>query len=186
MPSFHWWNLLGWLAPKWRVGGIFQGGWHLDDSVDYFDRLVTPTEPEIIVLYAGDNDVANGKSPQTIANDFRKFLANVRSKVPRCQKVIYISIKPSVKRWSMVEAMQKASQQIREICETDETADFLDIWPLMLDDTGRPRPDLLAEDGLHLNEAGYEIWNNALRPLINLESAAQPVDSGSKAAEQKP
>lgn len=82
--------------------------------------------------------------------------------------------------------MQKTNQQIREICETDETADFLDIWPLMLDDTGRPRPDLLAEDGLHLNEAGYEIWNNALRPLINLESAAKPVDSGSKAAEQKP
>lgn len=76
------------------------------------------------------------KVPQTIANDFRKFLESVRSKVPRCQKVIHISIKPSMKRWSMAEAMRKTNQQIREICETDETADFLDIWPLMLDDTG--------------------------------------------------
>lgn len=162
------------------------GGSVLSDSVDYFDRLVTPTEPQMIVLYAGDNDIANGKSPETIANDFRKFLDNVRSEVPRCQKVIYISIKPSVKRWSMAEAMQKTNQQIREICESDETADFLDIWPLMLDDTARPRPDLLAEDGLHLNEAGYEIWNNALRPLLTLEPAAKPLHSSSNSAEQKP
>lgn len=63
--------------PEHRVLNHGFGGSVLSDSVDYFDRLVTPTEPEIIVLYAGDNDVANGKSPQTIANGFRKFLANV-------------------------------------------------------------------------------------------------------------
>lgn len=162
------------------------GGSVLSDSVDYFDRLVAPTEPQIIVLYAGDNDIANGKSPETIANDFRRFLDKVRAAVPGCRKVIYISIKPSVKRWSMAEAIRKTNHQIRGICETDVTADFLDIWPLMLDDTARPRPDLLAEDGLHLNEAGYEIWNNALRPLLTLESTAKPIDPGPKDAGQMP
>lgn len=147
------------------------GGSVLKDSVDYFDRLVTSAEPQIIVVYAGDNDVAAGKKPETIADDFRKFLGLVHSKVPSCRKVIYISIKPSVKRWAMADTMQKTNRLIQDLCKADEQAEFLDIWPLMLNANGMPRPDLLAEDGLHLNEAGYAIWNDALRPLLTLAAA---------------
>lgn len=158
--------------PKLPVSNHGFGGSVLSDSVDYFDRLVTAAEPQIIVVYAGDNDVAAGKKPETIADDFQEFLGLVHSKVPSCKKVIYISIKPSVKRWAMADTMQKTNRLIKDLCTADEKAEFLDIWPLMLNADGMPRPELLAEDGLHLNEAGYTIWNDALRPLLTLEAAA--------------
>ncbi len=157
--------------PELPVANHGFGGSILKDSVDYFDRLVTTAEPQIIVVYAGDNDVAAGRKPETIADDFRKFLGLVHSKVPGCKKVIYISIKPSVKRWTMAETMQKTNRLIKDLCEADEQAEFLDVWPHMLNAEGMPRPDLLADDGLHLNDAGYAIWNDAVRPLLNIEAA---------------
>lgn len=36
----------------------------------------------------------------------------------------------------------------------------------MLDSDGLPRPELLREDGLHLNDEGYRIWSTALEPLL--------------------
>ena len=31
---------------------------------------------------------------------------------------------------------------------------------------GGPRPELLAKDGLHMNEEGYKIWNELVGPIL--------------------
>jgi lysophospholipase L1-like esterase len=49
------------------------GGSHISDSIVHFDRLVAPHNPRMIVLYAGTNDIASGKSPEEVAADFREF-----------------------------------------------------------------------------------------------------------------
>jgi lysophospholipase L1-like esterase len=36
----------------------------------------------------------------------------------------------------------------------------------MLDARGRPRPELLRDDGLHMKPAGYAIWIAALKPVL--------------------
>ena len=43
---------------------------------------------------------------------------------------------------------------------------FVDIVPQMIGADGKPRKELLVEDGLHMTPAGYKIWNDALRPLL--------------------
>ena len=43
----------------------------------YFKDIVTPYKPQIVVLYAGDNDLADNKKPENILNDFKKFIINV-------------------------------------------------------------------------------------------------------------
>jgi len=147
------------------------GGSQMVDSVHFFERIVTPAHPSIIVVYAGDNDLAQGKSPQTVAKDFQQFAAKVKEQLPDCRKVIYVAVKPSVKRWALAEKMNECNQLIKPFCESDDRLEFLDIWQAMLDADGKPRPDLLAEDGLHMNDAGYKIWNEALRP--HLQPAAK-------------
>jgi lysophospholipase L1-like esterase len=42
----------------------------------------------------------------------------------------------------------------------------MDIVPQMLGADGTPRKELLLDDGLHMTPAGYKIWNDALRPLL--------------------
>ncbi|MBC7964876.1 MAG: hypothetical protein H7Z17_03030 [Fuerstia sp.] len=142
------------------------GGSQMADSVHFFERIVAPVKPSVIVVYAGDNDISKKKTPGEVAADFAKFAAKVKEQVPDCRKVIYLSIKPSVKRWALADTIKATNELIRTDCEKDERLHFLDVWTPMLDANGQPRPELLVEDGLHMNADGYQIWNNALEPLL--------------------
>lgn len=142
------------------------GGSQMADSVHFFERIVAPVKPSIIVVYAGDNDLATKKSPQTVADDFAQFAAKVNEQLPDCRRIVFVAIKPSVKRWALADTIKAANQLIQTQCEQDERMEFLDIWPPMLDANGQPRPELLKEDGLHMNPEGYKIWNEALEPLL--------------------
>ena len=47
---------------------------------------------------------------------------------------------------------------------------YVDVASGMLDDAGQPRKEIFKEDNLHMNRGGYEIWRDALRPvLLNAE-----------------
>jgi lysophospholipase L1-like esterase len=142
------------------------GGSQLEDSVRYFERIVVPVKPTIIVLYAGDNDIASGKSAAAVSKDFREFIEKVEQQLPTCRRVIFVSIKPSIRRWTLAEKMQEANASIRKICESNTRLEFVDIWPPMLNSEGEPKAELFVEDGLHLSEAGYSVWSQALRPHL--------------------
>ena len=75
------------------------GGSHISDINFYFKRVVSPYKPKVIVFYAGDNDIASGKSAQQVLDDFRRFVEMVRNQLPRTP-IIFISIKPSESRWN--------------------------------------------------------------------------------------
>lgn len=142
------------------------GGSTLADSVHFFERIVQPVRPEAVVLYAGDNDLAGGKSPEQVTEDFRSLAELMLTRLPECRRVLYLSIKPSIKRWANAEKIRQTNTMIRDECQKHERLTFVDIWPLMLDSAGQPRADLLVDDGLHLNADGYVIWNQALAPLL--------------------
>jgi lysophospholipase L1-like esterase len=153
------------------------GGSELADSVRYADRIVIKHRPRIVVLYAGDNDIAAGKSPKRVLSDFQQFVRVVQSRLPNTN-IIYIAVKPSIKRWSLIDKIRETNRLIRdEIAaqKTDRLA-FLDTEKPMLGDDGRPRADLLQDDGLHLNREGYKLWTSLLRPLLGTESAQVQAD----------
>src|SRR5204863_6309846 len=50
------------------------GGSELADSVFYADKIVIPYKPRIVVLYAGDNDLNAGKTPEKVFADFKEFV----------------------------------------------------------------------------------------------------------------
>ena len=142
------------------------GGSQMADSVHFFERIVAPVKPSIIVVYAGDNDIAQKKSPETVAADFAQFCAKVKEQLPECGKVVYVSIKPSVKRWALADTIKSANKLIKTQCEKDDKLQYLDVWNPMLDAKGEPRPELLLKDGLHMTADGYKIWNDALGPSL--------------------
>jgi lysophospholipase L1-like esterase len=149
------------------------GGSQLADSVHYFDRIVLPHQPKVVVLYAGDNDIPSGKSPEVVAADFEQFLARVKRDLPGTH-LVYIATKPSISRWALRDQYQKANALIREQCEREPLASYLDIWPAMLGEDGTPRPELYKADGLHLSEAGYQIWTTLLRNHLKEQTTFIP------------
>ena len=141
------------------------GGSQIVDSTHFADRIIFPCVPQTIVLYAGDNDVAKGKSAKRVFADYEAFVKRIRSELPWV-RILYICIKPSLKRWELWPEMSKANSLIREFAERNGRSVYVDVATPMLGEDGRPRKELFAKDGLHLNEAGYAVWTKVLRPLL--------------------
>ena len=141
------------------------GGSQIADSNHFAGRIVHPYKPRQIVLYAGDNDVAAGKSPETVLADFQQFVKTVHAKLPKA-RVSFIAIKPSLSRWKLSGKMAMANSLVRNTCSKDKRLDYIDIWQPMLGDNGKPRPDLFLGDGLHLNAKGYALWTSIVKPHL--------------------
>jgi lysophospholipase L1-like esterase len=142
------------------------GGSHMADANAFFSRIVTPHQPRVIVLYEGDNDIASGKSPEQVLADFKEFDAKVKQDVPGA-RLVFISIKPSPSRLKHLASMSEANRLIREVIEQDPRWTYLDVATPMLNAVGQPREELFRSDRLHLNEQGYALWEEALRPVLD-------------------
>ena len=142
------------------------GGSHLADSVHFAPRIVLKYKPRLIVLYAGDNDIAAHKTPEKVAADFREFATLVHKDLP-ATKIIFLSIKPSVKRWNLWDQAQKANSMIEAFCKEHPECVYVDTSPIILAQDGKPQADLFRADGLHLNEKGYELLAKTVKPYLN-------------------
>jgi lysophospholipase L1-like esterase len=141
------------------------GGSQMADAVKYAPRIVVPYHPRIVVLYEGDNDIKAKKSPEQVAADFDKFVRIVHQALPKT-RIITIGCKPSPSRWSLIDEQRALNRLLRARCEKDELLTYFDVEPLMLAADGQPKSGIFKPDNLHMNEAGYKLWNAALKPLL--------------------
>ncbi len=144
------------------------GGSTLADSIHYFDRLITPHRPGAIVVYAGDNDIAKDMTAEEVEADFRKLAGLAAERLPGTP-VIYIAIKPSIKRWNLWPTMSRANSLISAWCASRVDVHFADIAAPMLADVepGQPpRASLFKKDGLHLSAEGYAMWAEVIAPIL--------------------
>ena len=141
------------------------GGSQSVDAVRYVDRIVVPYHPRVVVYYAGDNDVEANIPAQEIAHQFMLFDQKVHAALPQT-RIVFISIKPSIRRWKWIDTIKSANAVVKEYCAKHPNLAFMDIEQQMLGADGKPNPALLVEDGLHMTPAGYKIWTPALKPLL--------------------
>jgi lysophospholipase L1-like esterase len=149
------------------------GGSQICDATYFADELVVKYKPRLIVFYSGDNDINAGKSAEQVHVDFAAFVAKVRKALPETP-IVVISTKPSIARWAQRDTQREANRLIAADCEKDKMLKFVDVWPVMLGADGEPRKDIFIKDGLHMNDKGYELWTDLLRPVIRPD---QPGDS---------
>jgi lysophospholipase L1-like esterase len=141
------------------------GGSQLADSVEFTERIVIPYRPKLIVLYAGDNDLAAGITPEQVLTDFRAFVAKVQKALPET-RIAYLAIKPSILRWALVDRIRETNARIEKFIADGERLEYIDIFQPMLGADGLPRRELFRDDGLHLNAEGYKLWASVLRPTL--------------------
>jgi len=144
------------------------GGSQICDSIHFADRIILPHKPKTIVLYAGDNDIAGGKTPERVTKDFQAFVKKVHEVLPKT-RIVFVAIKPSIARWKLVDKMRDANARIRAVTEKDKRLDYVDIDTPMIGDDGKPRPELFKKDGLHLNHEGYVLWTGLVKPHLTPE-----------------
>lgn len=172
-------SIVGWktheLFPDLPVINRGFGGSQTSDVNHYVDKVVAPYKPRAIVLYAGDNDIADGKSPEQVADDYREFVRLARRATPDVP-IVYVAIKPSRARWTLWPKMKATNELIEEFTRTDQRQFFADIAPPMLGEDGKPRAELLLDDGLHLTAEGFREWTNVVRASVDqaLQNHASP------------
>lgn len=153
------------LAPLTIIPRGF-GGSNMNDALFFSERIAIRYKPRAILLYEGDNDLAQGISPELILETFHKLVAKVREQLPET-RIYVLSIKPSIARRQLWPEAQRANQMLAAECDKDDQLIFLDVATPMLDSRGEIRTDLFIKDNLHMNRAGYELWRDTLKPQLH-------------------
>ena len=141
------------------------GGSQIKDTTFFASRIIIPYAPKIIVFHAGDNDLAAGNSPDQVIADFKELVATIQGSLPETE-FCYISLKPSEKRAKLRLEQQKVNQAIQEFMKNTPHLHYIDEYNMVTDAEGNPRPELFSEDKLHLNEAGYKLLAERVRPFL--------------------
>ena len=149
------------------------GGSQYTDVDQYAGRIVVAYRPKIVVVYAGDNDLAEGspKTPESVLGDVRKFVQIVHSKLPETW-IYVISIKPSVLRWNAWPKMKEANALIQDFANQQERVQYIDVATPMFDAQGNLPRDLFVEDGLHPTAKLYAMWTAIIKPILSKRFAS--------------
>lgn len=153
------------------------GGSTLAACVWFFDRVMTSYQPEHLVVYAGDNDLGDGRNPEEVCISFQQLMAYTQRTFPEVT-FSYISVKPSIKRRNLESQICYTNHLIkRQIEKCGPNYYFVNVYDKMVDGAGNPRADLYEWDGLHLNSKGYDIWKEVILTHIssNVESTLTQV-----------
>lgn len=164
--SIRKWTTLARDFPDHQVINRGFGGSEISDSVYYFDRIVKPYHPRIIVFFAGSNDINGGKTPEQVFQDFKDFAGKVRDELPGT-RLDYISISTSPSRWKQHEKVIEANRLIQDYINKDGQMEFINVYPAMLGADGKPQPDIYVLDRLHMNAKGYAIWRSIIAPYLD-------------------
>ena len=142
------------------------GGSRLSDCVRHLDQLVIGYRPRVVLLYAGDNDLAEGSTPEEILERVKAFSSGVHAQLPET-KIAFISIKPSPARSALIGKVRAANKLVKQYADEHPQVDYIDVFTPMLGPDGRPRAELFSEDQLHLSAAGYRLWQSVIGPHLS-------------------
>ena len=141
------------------------GGSTMNDVRHFLGELVLRHRPRAVLLYEGDNDLALGATPEQVLGHFDAIVAGIHADLPRT-RIYVLAVKPSLARWHLDEVMQRTNALLVERAEADARLTFLDVATPMLNGAGEPRSQIFVADGLHMNDAGYDIWRDVVRGVL--------------------
>lgn len=141
------------------------GGAKISDCTRYLNRIVVPYKPRLVLVYAGDNDLAEGQQPHEVYKDFVRFVEKLHGVLPGT-RAAFISIKPSPARAALLPQIRETNERILRFTAAHGNLNFIDVFTPMLDAAGHPRRELFLPDALHLNGAGYKLWQAVIAPHL--------------------
>jgi lysophospholipase L1-like esterase len=158
--SFRLWTDVQQDFPKHRIINRGFGGSNLLDVIQYADDIIYPYNASKIVIYAGENDIAQNATAAQVFDRFRILFGMIRSHQKNVP-VIFVSIKPSPSREKYLPVVKEANRLIKDYLAKQKNTSFVDVFSMMLNSDGSFK-DIYIQDKLHMNRTGYDIWKSAL------------------------
>ncbi len=152
-------NFFGWNAADfgWGADRIQNILWRIDNGE--LDNV----NPKVIVLLAGTNNVGNHEKTDDIVAGYQALLAAIRVKAPDA-KIIITAIFPRNDHPNMVPEIDQINAGLEDFAD-GKTIFYININDKLAEPDGKLFPGMTV-DKLHPTVKGYQIWAEALRPLL--------------------
>ena len=159
-------NFFGWNAANY--------GWGADSIQNILWRMqngeIEGISPKVIVLLAGTNNIGSTPASDAKAEDVVKgikaLLDTLRDKAPKAT-IILMGILPrndGAKPTALVASIDKINEKIAKLAD-GKSIRYVNINDKLADKDGRLLEGM-SQDRLHLSVKGYQVWADALKPLL--------------------
>lgn len=150
-----------------KIVNLGFGGSTLAACTWFFERVMFNYQPKVLIIYAGDNDLGDGRHPEEILIFFQQIMVKAElafGNIP----CFFVSLKPSPARWHMEQQFRYTNNLIEsEIIKQNGNWKFVDVFKKMVDKHGQPKTALFADDGLHLGHLGYALWQELIADALS-------------------
>ena len=163
--SIRLWNDLQDRFPDKQILNTGFGGSQSSDLELYMDELILDYNPNKVFIYEGDNDISSKRRPKAIIGTFVNILEYLQEKRPEME-IVLISAKPSISRWHLKRKYLRLNKKMKKLAAALPHVHFVDVWTIMLNKR-KLKKNLFIEDGLHMNEKGYDLWYAVLKEYVN-------------------
>ncbi|PZX55968.1 lysophospholipase L1-like esterase [Algoriphagus ratkowskyi] len=163
--SVRMWKNLQEQFPEVSIINSAFGGSRADQLLIHLEQTVLRYAPSKVFIYEGDNDINSGQEVSEVMENLNELVTKIHAKYPSTI-VNLIAAKPSPSRWDKKVSYLALNDMIRQFATTHDNVHFVNVWDIMLDDSGKPRADIFLGDELHMNEKGYELWKEIFIPFM--------------------
>ena len=163
----HWKQLLG-------DSGVINRGIAGDNTFGMLDRLdeVIARKPKVLLLEGGVNDIAQDVPPGMILANILVIMGKMRIACPgiRIYVMSALPAHPSAKK-DYPELAGKNGviaelDRLLKVAVEEQGGVYIDLKSAVEDANGDLQLRFAAEDGLHLNDAGYAVWVGLLKKAM--------------------
>ena len=131
-------------------------------------RLVLGLKPAAVVVYADDNDLAQGALPDQAFASFGDLYGALRGYSEQ-MPIAYISVKPCPARIRDIDNVLRFNQMVQAFLQKQPATKYIVIYPAMLGPDRKPNPALFVQDQIHLNGLGYQILRRDVSSFLSSE-----------------
>lgn len=148
------------------------GGCKLTELAGFAPRLLADTEPGVVVISAGSNDVHGGADAEAVLAAWRDVFATIRRGHPTVP-ILVMGILPAKSRWEERETQTTANGLIQAAIAAaggkidGGAVEYLDVWGDFLGPDATPDPQAFLDDDLHPSAIGNARRAARMRPVLD-------------------
>jgi len=131
----------------------------------FFGRLVRPLAPRSVVLYAGDNDLSDGATPENVLAQLDRLNHQLDADCGPGTRLALLSVKVSPARLHLAPRISELNLGLQAAVKGRPNSVWIDVAGVLMS-SDRPDPQFFQGDGLHLNPSGYEAWTGVIRGFL--------------------
>jgi lysophospholipase L1-like esterase len=170
--SFRLWETLEQTFSGYEAVNRGFGGSTFPDNLQAIERIHLQAHPARVVIFCGTNDIADGADAETVFKNFKFYIARTWNENPTAE-IYFVSTTHAPVREKFWATGDDLFAKVTELSKTVKGLYTIDIRKAMQNANGQVREDLFVADRLHLNDAGYAIWEKVFKEKLDAQDKAR-------------